>query len=57
MYKGLVEMNINKAPIYLVDIDDYMEQYGIERLNSQYRFEKTGPIYRVLPKAQDRDHE
>lgn len=53
IYNGLVEMNINKVPMYLVDIDDYMEQYGIEYLRLKYRFEKVGSIYRVLHKKQD----
>lgn len=50
IYNGLVDMNIDKVPIYFVDIDDYKDQYGIECLSLNYRFEKTGPIYRVFCK-------
>ena len=47
IYNGLVETNMDKVPIYLVDIDDYKDHYGIKYLSTKYRFEKIGPMYRI----------
>jgi len=48
--KGIVEQNIRKRPIYLVDIDDYPDLYKTPVLSKKYSFVKTGPIYRLVKK-------
>jgi len=46
--KGVVENNIGRVPIYIADIDNYQELYGIKSLQKEYVFGKTGPIYRIM---------
>lgn len=48
--QGLVEENINKRPIYLVDIDDYPNLYKTEYLKSKYKFVPKGPLYQIQRK-------
>lgn len=46
----VVTDNIDKRPIYIVDIDDYKELYNISGLQKNYKFMPAGPIFRIVRK-------
>jgi len=48
--QGLIEKNIGKRAIYLVDIDDYPHLYKTEYLKEKYKFVPRGPLYQIQRK-------
>ncbi|MCJ7507213.1 MAG: glycosyltransferase family 39 protein [candidate division Zixibacteria bacterium] len=48
--QGLIEKNIDKRAIYLVDIDDYPNLYKTGYLKGKYKFVPRGPLYQIQRK-------
>lgn len=46
-----IKRNIERRPIYLVDIDDYQEMYGIRELTLHYDIVLEGILYRIKQKS------